>query len=338
MKIQGWLADYAGCAHYRLQSPLAALAETSNIATAATGILTDDDIEAADLIVGQRVYKPGPTAYWQNRIPPEKRVFEIDDDLWNVHPTSPAFRVFRDPVVQARLAGNAHAAKAVTVSTEPLADVMRKVNPNVFVLPNYIDAALLEHQRPRCEKVVIGWAGSATHAVDFQDARAPLARFFAKYPQVDLHLIGEQGFARSIMDALRKGGTIMPWQPSVDDYHRTIDFDIGLAPLASNGFNNCKSAIKALEYAALGIPVVASDFGPYRDFVQHDVTGFLCRTDHDWYRALRMLTEDQDLRESMGVAAKMQAADWTVQGNAHRWQSVYEQLVERVPVGAHPGA
>jgi hypothetical protein len=37
-----------------------------------------------------------------------------------------------------------------------------------------------------------------------------------------------------------------------------------LAPLAAETFNEAKSDLKLLEYAALGLPAVASPVGPYR--------------------------------------------------------------------------
>ena len=36
-------------------------------------------------------------------------------------------------------------------------------------------------------------------------------------------------------------------------------WDIGIAPLADTPFNRCKSAVKTLDYAALGLPVLASE-------------------------------------------------------------------------------
>ena len=42
-----------------------------------------------------------------------------------------------------------------------------------------------------------------------------------------------------------------------------------------------KSAIRAIEYGALGIPVVASDVGPYRDHIVDGVTGYLIRREHE---------------------------------------------------------
>jgi hypothetical protein len=85
-------------------------------------------------------------------------------------------------------------------------------------------------------------------------------------------------------------------------------------------FASSKSYIKALEYAALGIPVIASDAEPYRDFVVHGVTGFLVRRDHEWLSYLRELASDDGLRQSMGpvrmvadrTGGRYDGQDWPV--------------------------
>jgi glycosyltransferase involved in cell wall biosynthesis len=121
-----------------------------------------------------------------------------------------------------------------------------------------------------------------------------------------------------------------PWSTNLVDYLRLLDFDIGLAPLAYHRFNKSKSDIKVLEYAALGIPVVASDFGPYAESVIHGETGFLVRRPHEWGRYLGMLAEDVALREQMSVNAKLWATSRTVQGNAGQWELAYRQTIARV--------
>jgi glycosyltransferase involved in cell wall biosynthesis len=110
--------------------------------------------------------------------------------------------------------------------------------------------------------------------------------------------------------------------PSVPDYWRAIDYDIMIAPLRPHPFNRSKSNLRVLEAAILGIPVVASDYGPYAEFIDHGTTGLLARTDHDWGRHLRALVEDEAMRTEMGAAAKLKAAEWTIEGNASAWAKV----------------
>jgi glycosyltransferase involved in cell wall biosynthesis len=110
-------------------------------------------------------------------------------------------------------------------------------------------------------------------------------------------------------------------------YYQAIDFDIGLAPLIPSMFNRSKSHIKALEYAALGIPVIASDEPPYRDFVIDGVTGFLVRREHEWGQRLRDLVNDDAMRESMGVKAREHAAQFSIEKGWRLWEQAYRTLV-----------
>lgn len=328
MRIFGWVGDYAGCGYYRVALPLRAVRQKyPGIETQANGTMPLEDAETADLIICQRTHLSGPTVWMQDAARAGRRlIFEIDDDLWNIHPTSAAWPKFQDPAVRACLRRNAAAATAVTVTNDYLADVMNKLNPEVFVVPNYVDKKYLTWDRPRTDRPTIGWAGSATHLLDFQQVAPTLTRFFGKYPGWDMHFMGTD-----YSPLIRRPSYVTGWS-STDNYLEALDFDIGLAPLVDNEFNRSKSPIKALEYAVLGIPVIASDAGPYRDFVRHGVTGFLVRREHEWLKYLRLLAEDAGLRESMGKAAREQAAEWTIQGNAWRWKAVFDQITSPVSV------
>jgi glycosyltransferase involved in cell wall biosynthesis len=85
-------------------------------------------------------------------------------------------------------------------------------------------------------------------------------------------------------------------------------------------FNQAKSAIKATECAALGIPVVASAVRPYEDFIQHGVTGLLVHRDHEWGQHLRALVNDPAMRTEIGAAAREHARRHTVSAIAPLWE------------------
>lgn len=323
MRIFGWCQDFQACGTYRVGMPLQELrAAYDDIESTASTAILIDEARNSDLVVGQRIEKESNSLWWQIQAATGRPlIFEIDDNLWHVHPSSPAHKDWSNPQRLARLTRNAQVASAVTVSTPHLAEAMSALNPNVHVLTNCIPGELLEHERPRAERLTVGWAGSPTHLPDLMVAAEPLTRFFSKYPGWDMHFMGTD-YSHLIKHRSRVTG----WVNGVKLFHRTIDFDIGLAPLADNEFNRSKSAIRALELAALGIPIVASDVGPYRDFVQHGVTGFLCRYEHEWFKYLRLLAEDADLRATMGGAAKAQAAQHTISGNIWRWRQVYDTI------------
>lgn len=108
----------------------------------------------------------------------------------------------------------------------------------------------------------------------------------------------------------------------------TRDFDIGIAPLLDTEFSRSKSPVKCLEYAARGIPVVANDAEPYRNFVKDGVTGYLIPQGRDdlWLKRLTELANDEDMRRKMGEAAREQAREWTIERHWPRWTEAYSKM------------
>lgn len=319
--VFGWMADRAGCGTIRIQLPLEAI--RSGEVTAGYSERMPEDL-AARTIVGQRICNEGPSTMWQAlaRRPDRPRlVFELDDDLWQIDGSSPIAHAFYSrPDVLARLEANIRVADAVTCTMEPLAEQLRRFNPNVHVLPNYLPAELLDLERPRQEgKVTIGWGGSATHAMDIQEIGSQLRQVMNRNRQTELHLIGVD-YSRDL--GIRERVRLTTWTKTVPDYWRALDFDIMIAPLRAHVFNASKSALRCLEAAMLGIPVVASDYGPYASFVKHGETGFLVKRDHEWGRYLAQLVNDPAMREEMGANARRQAADWTIESHSEDWKKV----------------
>lgn len=318
MRIFGWAADEGGCCHYRIAEPLKALGERGHQVHHHT-VMPPDWLRDADVIIGQRVCLPGPTRAWQQLAKQGRTlVYEIDDNLLHVDHRNPAWSFYSQPQIRENLLANVQAASRVTVSTEPLAEVMRRYNDDVRVAPNSIPDWLLSWERPKHERLTIGWAGSATHEMDFEEVRGPLRQFLNRHPEVRFHVMGTDYARWMRLPAAQCDFT--PWIPTVEDYLKTIDFDIAIAPLRPHPFNRSKSHIKVLEAAALGIPVVASSVHPYERFVRHGETGFLVRRDHEWGRFLRDLVNDEAMRTEMGAKARQQTADWTTSKTAHLWE------------------
>jgi glycosyltransferase involved in cell wall biosynthesis len=322
-RVFGWLADAAGCGYYRIAQPLSNLPR-DRFAPEASNQIEHDFWQRFDVVIGQRVAKDGASQTWQRVCadPDVKAIYELDDDFWALHESNPAHSFFNEPGVQARMEANVAAAQVVTVSTEPLAERVRQWNPNVVVIPNFIDARVLSLPRPEQaeETVTVGWAGSPTHGMDWAVAQREITRVICGETSARMGFIGASFPAGLPRDKTRW----VPWQEDMHTYynHLAWTFDVGIAPLAHHPFNRSKSHIKALEYAAAGIPIVASDEEPYRGFVKHGETGFLVKQDHEWGVYLRKLIKDRDLRVTMGEAARKHAAKWTIQGNIGAWAKV----------------
>jgi glycosyltransferase involved in cell wall biosynthesis len=323
LDVFGLMADRTGCGTIRIELPLTAL-RAHGFATAFSERMSEH-LQTRTLI-GQRVCMPGVTTAWQKLAAASDRprmILELDDDLWNIDASSPvAHAFFAQPGVRANLEANLRAADAVTVTTDELADVVRPFNASVHVIPNCLPEWLLTHERPRHDgRVTIGWGGSATHLMDVEEIGGQLRQVMARNPHAELHLMGsDYRKALGVRDRVR----VTPWTNSVPDYWRSIDYDVMLAPLRANVFNASKSPLRPLEAAMLGIPVIASDYGPYAGFVRHGETGYLVRRDHEWGKYLRELVNDEATREEMGAAGRRQAASWTVEGNVDTWAKVIQ--------------
>jgi glycosyltransferase involved in cell wall biosynthesis len=326
LKIFGWAIGQNGCGQYRIGLPMWCLGLAGHDARAFT-VLEGDPPEDLDILVGQLIWDEERSAFWQEQARREDRnfgmVFEMDDDIWTVHSSNEMALGYRDPVLQRRFEDNIRVADAVTVTSNHLAEIVSKFNPNVYVIPNCIDFALLSYQKPATERLTVGWAGGSSHKQDFEAVKSGLRSFLKRNPDIDMHFIG-QSYAEEVG---RPDARFTGWSVNLVEYLQNIDFTIGLAPLAFHRFNRSKSDLKFLEYSALGIPVVASDFGPYAESVIHGVTGFLVSRPHEWSQYLRDLVNDEAMRTEIGINAKTWAATRIIQSNYWRWEAVYRQVL-----------
>jgi cephalosporin hydroxylase/glycosyltransferase involved in cell wall biosynthesis len=327
LTIVGQPHEADGSGYYRFYLPFKHLARSSDhrvlLPEPGTKFTpSDDEIAQTDLIVGQRFCGPHGVALWERWRGRVKLVYEIDDHMMAPDPAQGLPQLF-DATVRDSFKVNLAASDLVTVSTPVLAEVMGRYNPNVVVLPNFIDSDLLYLDRPRRDRITVGWAGGQSHLLDWAHVMHPIGEVLRANPQVDVHFVG---LDYSPVLELGREVRYTPWHPDVWDYFKGIDFDIGLCPLASSPFNDCKSHIKALEYMALGVPVIASDRPAYRDLVVDGVTGWLVRNEDEWRERLSDLIHDEAMRTEMGTKGREIARDWTIQQGWKLWRDAYEAV------------
>lgn len=315
---------WSGCGWYRIVTPLAELRRHGWDTAWRAGVPP----QAADgykIIIGQRLDKPDALPIWRRSRLSHRLVYETDDDWFSVPPER-----FRNPGGRAgyldTLTHAAQVADIVTVSTHPLGEVMRREtgHRDIRVAENCVPAALLTLARNRNRrKVVAGWQGGSSHEADIAMIAPALRHFLDRHKHAELHMMGSD-FSRLIGRQVR----LTDWLRCDETlgYYRAIDFDIGLAPLTGTVFDQSKSSIKALEYMALGIPVLASDVEPYRGLVIDGVNGYLIRRPGEWGRRLHELASDEAAREEMGAKARETARAHTIEANWRKWADIYAEL------------
>lgn len=316
-RIFAWQTDTAGCFMYRIYWPLNALnKDRFEVAWGAP----PPDIFDYDVVIGQRL--AGHNPLWQElcRNPNIFTVYDIDDDLINIGPENPVPYSIYHPVVDETIA-NIAMADMVTVASEAFSDwlLSRKiVSSQIAVLRNCLPRAWMEYRPPPAQPVV-GWAGSMFHAQDWDpDATKIVAglRLLKEWrPEIDFHMIGANYLG---------SGRTTAWS-TMDAYHSALNFTVGVAPLQRSTFNNHKSHCKLLEYASKGIPAVASFVNrEYIQWIDSGRNGYLLddlATADTWATMIENCLDDA---EALGRAAYRKALQYTIEGNIHLWEKIYE--------------
>jgi glycosyltransferase involved in cell wall biosynthesis len=84
-----------------------------------------------------------------------------------------------------------------------------------------------------------------------------------------------------------------------------LPMDIGLAPLLDDVKQRYTCGLKALQYMAAGMPVVASAVGPLPTIVRDGENGFLATSPEEWGAALERLISERDLRLRLGAQGRI---------------------------------
>lgn len=350
--IFGWSPGSGGVHHYRIAEPLRVAGQLGT--RVATGRELNDDIAAHyDTILVHMLHDEANSEAWEKlaRNEQHRLVFDCDDAMW-----SPDWKPFKEHYRQGnldRLFRNISMAHVVTTPSEHIGEYLARYNSNVWHVPNTVPESVLSLKmhdsvgpvplqmelridiirslppsiNPIRLRFVVGYQGSSSHATDF----APrifreLRSFLDDNNGWELHVWGKR--QDEIDDPT--GRTIgHPWEPNFARYYQSLRMNIGIGPLRRSEFNAGKSGLRAIEYAALGIPAVLTDWYPYRDYVEDGVTGFLVSPVQSWAERLTTLARDPELRRSMAEAARARAVHWTTEHNILRWMAAWESVQKR---------
>ena len=327
---------FTPCAYIRLLLPLDHAARDGGL-----DIVVADAASAtryrANIVATQRYASPDPATAdalaAHARATGAQLFYDLDDDLLNIPRDHPDAKLLRPKArtVQRML----RHADRVFVSTSVLAGAMRTHGVDVEVVPNALDERLWGQMPPSSSAgphqgpVRILCMGTATHDSDFAMIEPALARMFDTFGgRVQLDMLGFSS-RKKLPDWVRRIGmppTASASYPGFVNWIRQQPaWDIGLVPLADTQFNRCKSAIKTLDYAALGLAVLASDVPVYRGSVADGAGGMLVpNTEDAWYGALCRLVRDTDLRRQLGVGASIGfQSSGTLAARSEAWRQAW---------------
>ncbi len=250
-------------------------------------------------------------------------VWDNDDDPRLIPPEAPkykslgGFHAERDFKGQGKLARRAH---VVTATTEYLAErYVSAWDVETAVIENYLGDQQFPRERASSEGVVIGWFAAGEHRADSHhlDMAPVLRRVMERDPRVRVVTIG----VALKLDPERY--THHQWVQFHELPAYVAGFDIGIAPIADIPFNLARSNVKVKEYAAAGVPWVASARGPYADLGSR--SGGTIIGDNAWEDTLVSLAGARFKRGQLRRRAVSWGKAQHLRHHIERWESVLEQ-------------
>ena len=90
------------------------------------------------------------------------------DDYWMPSTEHPLHELIKREKINEKIIANLKVARYVTTTTSYFADEIKKINPNVVILPNAIDPneAQFKEKTEESERVRVGWLGGSSHLHD----------------------------------------------------------------------------------------------------------------------------------------------------------------------------
>jgi glycosyltransferase involved in cell wall biosynthesis len=253
-------------------------------------------------------------------------IFDIDDPifLFNPSPANGYLSLLKFPRKTKTLLRLSHETTAIN---RALGDFAARYCRAVTVVPNFVDTELLRpapgYAQSRSDATRLIWTGSASTMHNLAQIASPLLRLQAER-RVTLVVLGVGS-----VDLPGVSVDLRQWSPA-NEVSELQAAEVGLLPVPPTSWNRWKFFLKAIQYMAVGLPVVAQRIGSNADVIQDGVNGFLVDTEEDWYQRLRLLCSDGALRQRMGKAAR-ETAERSF--SLHAWRPSVLAVFERAVRG-----
>jgi hypothetical protein len=287
-------------------------------------------VGSADTIVLNRPLDPGIAEQVRLWVADGRRVIvDMDDDFDAV---VPGHRIHGRYTTE-HLHKACAAASVVTCTTPALVakygyghgELLRNRIPESYLSVTRRSRVDLDGRPTMDDGLWVGWYGSlGSHPNDPAAAGGGVGRAMNGVPGAQFVFAGPE------KDAVRLGA-ILELQRDVRplgffSMHGLIqviaEFDIGIVPLEQSPFNDAKSALKGLEFAAVGVPVLAS---PTPEYQAAEIQGgcVTAATPSDWRDTLELWLNHPDARAERAQHGRAWAAGNTIEQHADEWRAVW---------------
>jgi len=276
---------------------------------------------SSDLLVFQQVKLLAGERAFVNRLC-GSWVLDVDDAIMFRKPRRPGDRPSEAAWRQRRFRRMAASCRLVVAGSHSLADLIGRAAERIVVLPTPVDLASYPvAPLPARDRLRLAWIGWGSNLRYLEDLTPAILQLSADGVDYEINVISDR-----LPDMPGVPCRLVQWSVAAEG-PALADCDVGIAPLADDLWTRGKAGYRCIQYAAAGLPAVASPVGANREVVLDGETGLWATTPDEWHAALLRLCRDVNLRQRMGRAARARANDYDIARFGERYVSCVRELL-----------
>lgn len=220
-------------------------------------------------------------------------IYYLDDDLLHIPDEAISAPYYNDPVIRETMCKLLGMSDILWGVNDKIREIYGAMCPGRWVWNRMPINAIIKSNIGREDRINILYAGSPDHQKLVTEILTPVADMLSmEYPErVSFTFIGPSS---GIKD--RANVKNVSFFSDYMDYRNFVEkgnFAVGLAPIRTTEFYQCKYYNKFVEYASIGAVGVYTDCPLYRQVVTDGDNGFLCANTFDsWYQRLKTLIDN----------------------------------------------
>ena len=226
-------------------------------------------------------------------------------------------------------------ADVLTVSTPFLYEYYRDMGvQDVRLIRNGINPHQFTNHKTRNRMPTLGWVGATGWRSNDMDELKPWLAGFLEQHDLTFHHAGADPEFPPIEQLTGIPASRLTTEPMqlITNYHQMFgNIGIGLVPLSDIPFNHAKSCIKGLEYAASGIPFIASPTPEYVRLAEMGV-GRIAHTPDEWMQHATALLDFPTRKREAARNRDRVLKYHTILNTAPEWADLFSEQQTVVPV------
>jgi len=193
-----------------------------------------------------------------------------------------------------------------------------KLLSKIVIIPTLVDLKIypepFNYNLVLNSNIIIGWIGSSGGLKYLIKIEEAIDKILKEFPMVTFKVVSNKPYV-PILDFSVEN---IKWVIE-DEIKYFFELDISIMPLDNSDRAKCKAGFKAIQSLAVGVPVVASNIGFNKKIIIHGKNGFLAESTDDFYRYLKMMVVDIELRNKMKKNSRQSIKKF----DYSNWEKIY---------------